>query len=60
VLETDNTNLQQLLTETEIAIFLRIQELRDRPSTDPELQDITAAEVALTTLRAERLGLDLE
>jgi hypothetical protein len=55
-LETDPTQLERLIHDTEGAIFLRAQDLEKDPNRNIELQEIEHASVGLLGLKIERLG----
>ncbi len=56
VLETNPTQLERLITETEDAIFLRVRELAGSSGSKKECRKMAEASAAVWTLRTERLG----
>ena len=57
VLETNPTQLEQLIKETEDAIFLRVRELAGSSDSKKERRKIAAASAALWTLKTEKLKM---
>jgi hypothetical protein len=60
VLETNPTQLEQLIKETEDAIFLRVRALAGSLDSKKERRKIAAASAALWTLKTEKLNLKTE
>jgi hypothetical protein len=56
VLETNPTQLEQLMKETEDAIFLRVRELAGSSDGKKERRKMAEASAALWTLKTERLS----
>ena len=56
VLETNPTQLERLITETEDAIFLRVRQLGGTSDSKKERRKMAEASAALWTLRTEKLG----
>jgi hypothetical protein len=56
ILEANPTQLEQLVTETEDAIFQRRQELAGSSGSKKERRKIAQASAALWTLKTEKLG----
>ena len=56
-LETNPTNIEQRITETEVALFLRFLELGTSTEARDERGEIEAVSEALVTLRQERVNL---
>ena len=57
VLETNPTQLERLITETEDAIFRRVRELAGSSDSKKERRKMAEASAALWTLKTEKLGL---
>jgi hypothetical protein len=56
VLETNPAQLEQLIKETEDAIFLRVRELAGISDSKKERRKMAEASAALWTLKTEKLG----
>jgi hypothetical protein len=56
LLETNPTQLERLITETEDAIFLRVRELAGSSDSTKKERKIAQASLALWTLKTDRLG----
>ena len=56
VLETNPTQLERLITETEDAIFLRVRELAGSSESAKERRKMAEASAALWALKTERLS----
>jgi hypothetical protein len=56
LLETNPTQLERLITETEDAIFQRRRELTWSSGSKKECRKIAQASLALWTLKTDRLG----
>jgi hypothetical protein len=55
VLETNPTQLERLIKETEDAIFLRVRELAGSSDSKKERREMAEASAVLWTLRTEKL-----
>jgi hypothetical protein len=56
VLETNPTQLEQLIKETETAIFVRVRELAGSSDSAKERRKMAQASAALWTLKTEKLN----
>jgi hypothetical protein len=56
VLETNPTQLEQLIKETEDAIFMRVRELAGSSGSAKERRKMAQASAALWTLKTEKLN----
>jgi hypothetical protein len=56
VLETNPAQLEELIKETEDAIFLRVRELAGISDSKRERRKMAEASAALWTLKTEKLG----
>jgi hypothetical protein len=56
VLETNPTQLERLIKETEDAIFFRVRELAGSSDSKKERRKMAEASAALWTLRTKKLG----
>jgi hypothetical protein len=56
ILETNPTHLEQLIRETEDAIFLRVRELAGSSDSKKERRKMAEASAALSILKIEKIG----